>query len=54
MKRMKKKDKRKKTKLDILKQTKDRTPMPRPVMFRDKKKYDRKAIKDTIEDEDDF
>ena len=31
--------------LDILKQTKDRTPMPRPTVFRDKTKYDRKRQK---------
>ena len=41
---MKKKAK-KLTKLDILKQTKDRTPMPRPAVFRDKTKYDRKRQK---------
>ena len=33
------------TKLDILKQTKDRTPRPRPAVFRDKTKYDRKRQK---------
>ena len=40
-----KKDKEK-TKLDVLNQTRERTLMPRPVKFRDKKKYDRKAAKD--------
>ena len=35
-----------KTKLDILNQTRDREPMPRPAVFRDKKKYDRKSMKD--------
>ena len=34
-----------KTKLDILNQSRDREPMPRPVVFRDKKKYDRNAVK---------
>ena len=33
-------------KLDILNQTRDRTPMPRPAVFRNKKKYDRNAVKD--------
>ena len=33
-------------KLDILNQTRDRTPMPRPAVFRTKKKYDRNAVKD--------
>ncbi|WP_154523014.1 hypothetical protein [Porcincola intestinalis] len=36
----------KKTKLDILNQTRDRDPMPRPTVFRDKKKYDRNILKD--------
>ena len=36
----------KKTKLDILNQTRDREPMPRPTVFRDKKKYDRNILKD--------
>ena len=35
----------KKTKLDILNQTRDRDPMPRPTVFRDKKKYDRNISK---------
>ena len=39
------KDRSRKTKLDILNQTRDRTPMPRPAVFRDKKKYDRNAAK---------
>lgn len=43
---MKKKKQRGKTKLDILNQTRDRTPMPRPATFRDKKKYDRNVLKD--------
>ncbi len=30
----------------ILNQTRDRTPMPRPAVFRDKKKYDRNAVKE--------
>ena len=44
--KMKKKKQSRKTKLDILNQTRDRTPIPRPVVFRVKKKYDRNAIKD--------
>ena len=40
-----KKDRDRKTKLDILNQTRDRTPMPRPAVFRDKKKYDRNVLK---------
>jgi len=43
---MKKREKNKNAKLDILNQTRDRTPMPRPAVFRDKKKYDRNAVKD--------
>jgi len=43
---MSKKDRNGKTKLDILNQTRDRTPMPRPVVFRDKKKYDRNTVKE--------
>ena len=39
--------KRKKNrKLDILKQTRDRSPMPRPVVFRSRKRYDRNMLKD--------
>ena len=45
---MKKAKKSKETKLDIINQTRDRTPIPRPVVFRDKKKYDRNAAKDEI------
>ena len=45
---MKKAKKEKETKLDILNQTRDRTPIPRPAVFRDKKKYDRNAAKDEI------
>ena len=36
----------KEAKLDIINQTRDRTPIPRPAVFRDKKKYDRNAAKD--------
>lgn len=43
---MSRKDGSRKTKLDILNQTRDRTPMPRPVVFRDKKKYDRNTVKE--------
>ena len=43
---MSKKDKKDKEKLDVLNQTRDRTPMPRPAVFRNKKKYDRNAVKD--------
>ena len=43
---MRKKDKSQKSKLDILNQTRDRTPMPRPTVFKDKKKYDRNVMKD--------
>ena len=35
-----------KTKLDILKQSREREPMPRPAVFRDRKKYDRNLLKD--------
>ena len=45
---MRKDNKEKREKLDIVNQTRDRTPMPRPVMFRDKKKYDRNSVKDEI------
>jgi len=47
------KKKSRKAKLDILNQTRDRTPMPRPAVFRDKKKYDRNAIKDEDRKEQD-
>ena len=43
---MEKKNKSRKAKLDILNQTRDRTLMPRPAIFRNKKKYDRNALKD--------
>ena len=43
---MRKRDNDKKTKLDLLNQTRDRTPMPRPAVFRDKKKYDRNSAKE--------
>ena len=39
-------DKEKEAKLNILNQTRDRTPIPRPAVFRDKKKYDRNAAKE--------
>ena len=37
--------KAKNTWLDAIKKTKDRTPMPRPAVFKDKSKYDRKRRK---------
>lgn len=37
--------KSKDTKLDILNQTRDRTPMPRPVIYKSHKTYDRNAEK---------
>ena len=43
---MRKKNNDKKEKLDMLNQTRDRTPMPRPAVFRNKKKYDRNAVKE--------
>lgn len=43
---MNKKKQTGKAKLDILNQTRDRTPIPRPVVFRDRKKYDRNVMKD--------
>ena len=46
MQMMKKTERNRKTKLDILNQTRDRTPMPRPAVFKGKKKYDRNAVKD--------
>ena len=46
MQMMKKTERNRKTKLDILNQTRDRTPMPRPAVFKDKKKYDQNAVKD--------
>lgn len=45
---MKKAKKEKETKLDILNRTRDRTPIPRPAVFRDKKKYDQNAAKDEL------
>ena len=33
-------------KLDILKQTRDRSLMPRPAVCRNRKKYDRNMMKD--------
>ena len=41
-------------KLDILDQTRDRQPMPRPAVFRDRKKYDRNAAKDAARKERDY
>ena len=49
---MKKKES-KKTKLDILNQTRERTPMPRPAVFKDKKKYDRNEVKNADRKEQD-
>lgn len=37
---------KRKTKLDTLKQSREREPMPRPTVFRDRKKYDRDLLKD--------
>ena len=37
---------RRKTKLDTRKQSREREPMPRPAVFRDRKKYDRNLRKD--------
>ncbi len=37
---------KRKTKLDTLKQSREREPMPRPAVFRDRKKYDRNLLKD--------
>ena len=37
---------KRKTKLDTLKQSREREPMPRPTVFRDRKKYDRNLLKD--------
>ena len=41
------------SKLDILNQTRDRTPLPRPVIFRDKSKYDRNYDREYRRDEED-
>ena len=46
MQMMKKTEKNRKTKLDILNQTRERTPIPRPAVFKDKKKYDRNTVKE--------
>ena len=35
-------------KLDILNQTRDRSLMPRPVIYRDKTKYDRNVAKEQL------
>ena len=40
-------------KLDSIKQSRDRTPMPRPTVFKDKTKYDRNAAKDDRRDDED-
>ena len=37
---------KRKTKLDTLKQSREREPMPRPAVFRDRKKYDRNLLMD--------
>lgn len=37
---------KRKTKLDILKKSREREPMPRPTVFRNRKKYDRNLLKD--------
>ena len=37
---------KRKTKRDTLKQSREREPMPRPAVFRDRKKYDRNLLKD--------
>ena len=52
---MSRKDRDRNTKLDIINQTRDRTPMPRPAVFRDKRKYDRNLAKEeerTIQEEE--
>ena len=41
------------SKLNILNQTRDRTPLPRPVIFRDKSKYDRNNDREYRRDEED-
>ena len=38
-------------KLDILNQTRDRTPMPRPVIYKSHKTYDRNAEKEEFREE---
>ncbi len=48
------KNKNKNIKLDILNQTRDRIPMPRPAVFRDKKKFDRNAVKNEDRKESSF
>ena len=40
---MKKRDKTLEAKLKTLAQTRDRTPLPRPAVMKDKTKYNRKA-----------
>jgi hypothetical protein len=43
--------KNKDSKLDILNQTRDRTAMPRPVIFKSHKTYDRSAAKEEFREE---
>ena len=45
--------KNKDSKLDILNQTRDRTPMPRPTVFDDQTKYKRRDRKKELQDEED-
>lgn len=45
---MRKVDKKREAEMDIINQTRDRNLMPRPVVFRDKKKYNRNVAKDEI------
>ena len=40
--------KKKDSKLTILKQSRERTLMPRPTAFKEKKKYDRNNLKDEM------
>ena len=37
---------KRKTKLDTLKQSREREPMPRPAVYSERKKYDRNLLKD--------
>ncbi len=48
---MKKKDKKIEEKLNILKHTRPRDIMPRPTVFKDESKYDRKRDKQLIKKE---
>ena len=36
------------SKLNILKQSRERIPMPRPAVFKEKKKFDRNSLKDEM------